>query len=246
MLLIPSIDLRGGRCVRLFKGAFDAETQYDLDPVDLLDRYADMGATWLHVVDLDGARDGTPANLALIARLAARGQLKIQAGGGLRTPEAIEAMTGAGVARVVLGSAAVDEPRLAHDVLDRRGAEGLCLAIDVRVDDTRVPRVRTRGWVKEHSLSLWDLLRPFADGGLRHVLCTDVELDGALRGPNLDLYREAVAGFPAVQWQASGGVRDAADLARLADVRVAAAISGKALLEGRMQPEELRPFLPAA
>lgn len=246
MQLIPSIDLRGGRCVRLLRGAFDAETRYDLDPVDLLDRYADLGAAWLHVVDLDGARDGTPANLALIARLAAHGRMRIQAGGGLRSPQAIEAMIGAGVDRVVLGSAAVEEPQLAHAALERRGPEGLCLAIDVRVDETCVPRVRTRGWVREHQLSLWDLLRPFAQAGLEHVLCTDVELDGALRGPNLDLYREAVAAFPAIRWQASGGVRDAADLARLAATGVAAAISGKALLEGRMQPEELRPFLPVA
>jgi len=246
MQLIPSIDLRGGRCVRLLKGAFDAETRYDLDPVELLDRYAALGARWLHVVDLDGARDGTPANLALIARLAARGAVKIQAGGGLRSAEAIEAMIGAGVDRVVVGSAAVENPQLAHDQLARRGVDGLCLAIDVRVDETSVPRVRTRGWVEEHALSLWDVLRPFARAGLAHVLCTDVELDGALRGPNLALYREAVAAFPEILWQASGGVRDAADLARLADVGVAAAISGKALLEGRMQPEELRPFLPAA
>jgi len=131
-------------------------------------------------------------------------------------------------------------------VLERRGAEGLCLAIDVRVDETGVPRVRTRGWVKEHALSLWDLLPQFTGEGLAHVLCTDIELDGALGGPNLALYREAVTAFPGIQWQASGGVRDAADLHRLSEVGVAAAISGKALLEGRMQPEELRPFLPAA
>ena len=246
MQLIPSIDLRGGRCVRLLKGAFDAETRYEVDPLDLVDRYAAMGARWLHVVDLDGARDGVPANLAVIARLAARGSLAIQAGGGLRSAEAIDAMIGAGVRRVVLGSAAVEDPGLAHGCLARRGAEGLCLAIDVRVDEGGTPRVRTRGWVKEHAVSLWDLLRQFSGEGLAHVLCTDVELDGALRGPNLALYREAVAAFPAIQWQASGGVRDARDLARLADIGVAAAISGKALLEGRMTAEELRPFLPAA
>ena len=106
--------------------------------------------------------------------------------------------------------------------------------------------MRTRGWVHEHTLSLWELLGRFTSEGLEHVLCTDVELDGALRGPNLDLYREAVRTFPSIRWQASGGVRDAADLARLADIGVAAAISGKALLEGRMTAEELRPFLPAA
>jgi phosphoribosylformimino-5-aminoimidazole carboxamide ribotide isomerase len=246
MQLIPSIDLRGGRCVRLLKGAFDAETLYDLDPVELADRYAAMGARWLHVVDLDGARDGVPANLALIARIAARGRLKVQVGGGLRTAEAIEETIGAGADRVVLGSAAVEHPALARDALTRRGADRVCLAIDVRVDETGIPRVRTRGWVKEHALSLWELLDEFAGVGLAHVLCTDIEQDGALAGPNFALYREAIAKFPALRWQASGGVRDASDLAALSAIGVAAAISGKALLEGRMQPEELRPFLPAA
>ena len=246
MQLIPSIDLRGGRCVRLFKGAFDAETRYDLDPLELADRYAALGARWLHVVDLDGARDGTPANLALSARRAARGKLRIQAGGGLRTAEAIESMLGAGVDRVVLGSAAVEDPALAHRQLERRGTDALCLAIDVRVDETGVPRVRTRGWVKEHAVSLWELLRQFTGEGLAHVLCTDIERDGALGGPIVALYREAGALQPAIRWQASGGVRDASDLHRLSETGVAAAISGKALLEGRLQPEELLPFLPAA
>jgi phosphoribosylformimino-5-aminoimidazole carboxamide ribotide isomerase len=246
MQLIPSIDLRGGRCVRLLKGAFDAETRYDVDPVVLLDRYAAMGAQWLHVVDLDGARDGVPGNLQLIGALAGRRRLRLQAGGGLREAATIDAMLAAGVDRVVLGSVAVEDPALAHDTLRRLGTERLCLAIDVRVDASGVPRVRTRGWVTEHPVSLWELLARFSDQGLRHVLCTDVELDGALRGPNLGLYREARERFPAIAWQASGGVRDAGDLQQLAHLGVAAAISGKALLEGRMQPQELRPFLPAA
>jgi phosphoribosylformimino-5-aminoimidazole carboxamide ribotide isomerase len=246
MQIIPSIDLRGGLCVRLYKGAFDAETRYEHDPLDLLDRYAALGARWLHIVDLDGARDGVPGNLELIARMAARGRIALQVGGGLRSAEAVRRLREAGVARVVLGSAAVEDPDLARTVLAEAGADGLCLAVDVRVDETGVPRVRTRGWVREHAVSLWELLQDFGDAPLRHVLCTDIERDGALAGPNLELYREAVARFPRLAWQASGGVRDAADLARLAEAGAAAAISGKALLEGRIQPEELRPFLPAA
>jgi phosphoribosylformimino-5-aminoimidazole carboxamide ribotide isomerase len=246
MQLIPSIDLRGGRCVRLLKGAFDAETRYELDPLELLQRYATLGARWLHVVDLDGARDGIPGNLELIGRMAALGRLSMQVGGGLRARAPMDALLAAGVARVVIGSAAVEDPALAHDTLRDFGAERVCLAIDVRLDATRVPRVRTRGWVTEHPVSLWELLERFAGEGLRHVLCTDIELDGALGGPNFALYEEARARFPGIAWQASGGVRDAADLARLSTLGVAAAISGKALLEGRFQPEELRPFLPAA
>ena len=243
MHLIPSIDLRGGHCVRLFKGAFDAETRYDLDPLALLERYAAMGARYLHVVDLDGARDGVLGNRALIGRLAAAGRLKLQVGGGLRSAAVIRDLFDAGVARAVIGSAAVETPQIAIDALAAAGPEAVCLAIDVRVDAGGVPRVRTRGWVAEHSVSLWELIASFQPRGLKHVLCTDIERDGALGGPNLALYREGLERFPGIAWQASGGVRDAADLAALAEVGVAAAISGKALLEGRMTTQELQPFL---
>ena len=229
--------------MRLFKGAFDAETRYELDPQMLVGRYADMGARWLHVVDLDGARDGVMGNRELLGRMAALGRLKIQVGGGLRSLEVIEDLLSAGVSRAVIGSAAVDQPAIARTALQRFGAEGVCLAIDVRVDEGGVPRVRTRGWVTEHLLSLWDLIEQFQADGLRHVLCTDIERDGALGGPNLALYEVGLRRCPAIAWQASGGVRDAADLAALARVGVAAAISGKALLEGRMTTEELQPFL---
>jgi phosphoribosylformimino-5-aminoimidazole carboxamide ribotide isomerase len=245
MLLIPSIDLRGGHCVRLLKGEFGAETRYQIDPLELLARYAAAGAPWLHVVDLDGARDGTPGNRALVAQLCAAQRLRIQLGGGLRDAASIDAAVKAGVSRIVIGSAAVEQPALLRDALARLGADGVCLAIDVRVDDTGTPRVRTRGWVNESPLSLWELLEQFSDTPLRHVLCTDIERDGALGGPNLALYQEAQRRAPQIAWQASGGIRDAADLDRLACLNLAAAISGKALLEGRIGMEELQRFLPA-
>jgi phosphoribosylformimino-5-aminoimidazole carboxamide ribotide isomerase len=243
MQLIPSIDLRGGRCVRLLKGAFDAETRYELDPADLVRRYAAMGARWLHVVDLDGARDGVLGNRALIGSLVELRLLHIQVGGGLRTATVIDDLMACGVARAVIGSAAVEQPALVLECLRRYGPEAVCVAIDVRVDAGGVPRVHTRGWVAAQSVSLWELLQTFADAGLRHVLCTDIDRDGALGGPNLALYAEGRRRHPAIQWQASGGVRDARDLQALEDLGLAAAISGKALLEGRMTAEELQPYL---
>jgi phosphoribosylformimino-5-aminoimidazole carboxamide ribotide isomerase len=245
MLLIPSIDLRGGYCVRLLKGEFHAETRYEIDPRQLLEQYADAGVRWLHLVDLDGARDGTPGNRELIREMTRQQRIGIQLGGGLRTRELIDEAFANGISRAVIGSAAVEDPQLLRDCLAKYGTERICLAIDVRVDETDTPRVRTKGWVKEHSLSLWELLASFANTDLRHVLCTDIERDGALGGPGFDLYAEAQRRFPGIAWQASGGVRSADDLRRLDAMGLAAAISGKALLEGKITMEELQPFLRA-
>jgi phosphoribosylformimino-5-aminoimidazole carboxamide ribotide isomerase len=126
------------------------------------------------------------------------------------------------------------------------GPERLCLAFDVRLDEAGTPRVATHGWREQSSLSLWDAVAGFGTAGLRHVLCTDVARDGTLGGPNVELYREAVRRFPEILWQASGGVRDLNDLAALADTEVAAAISGKALLDDLIPTEELQAFLPNA
>jgi phosphoribosylformimino-5-aminoimidazole carboxamide ribotide isomerase len=246
MMLIPSIDLRGGRCVRLLKGDFGAETRYEREPAQLLQHYAGLGARWLHVVDLDGAKDGRLGNRELILALLAQRQLHLQVGGGLRSSEVVEDLLAAGVARAVIGSAAAEQRDLVKGWLRDHGAEAICVAADVRLDAAGVPRLRTRGWVQETAVSLWELLEDFSAAGLRHVLCTDIDRDGALAGPNLALYAQAQQRFPNLAWQASGGVRDARDLQALAALGIAAAISGKALLEGRFTAEELQPFLPAA
>ncbi len=246
MLLIPAIDLRHGRCVRLLKGDFRAETRYDLEPHELLGRYRALGATWLHVVDLDGAKDGALANRSIIVALASQRAVSLQVGGGVRSAAAIEDLLRQRVERVVVGSAAVERPDEVAGWMARFGPEHLCLAFDVRLDGGGVPRVRTRGWTEGGAVSLWEAVEPFRACGLQHVLCTDIDRDGALAGPNLDLYAEALRRFPDLAWQASGGVRDAADLAALARIGIGAAVSGKALLEERISPVELRPYLPGS
>jgi phosphoribosylformimino-5-aminoimidazole carboxamide ribotide isomerase len=246
MQLIPSIDLRAGRCVRLLRGDFATETQYASDPKALVAKYRGLGAQWVHIVDLDGARDGAAGNLAVIAELANTRSIKLQVGGGLRDREAVLAVLALGVARVVVGSTAVTQADAVRDWLRVFGPERLCLAFDVRLDEAGTPRVATHGWREQSSLSLWDAVAGFGTAGLRHVLCTDVARDGTLGGPNVELYREAVRRFPEILWQASGGVRDLNDLAALADTEVAAAISGKALLDDLIPTEELQAFLPNA
>jgi phosphoribosylformimino-5-aminoimidazole carboxamide ribotide isomerase len=246
LLLIPSIDVRGGHCVRLLQGDFAAETRYALGPHELLSRYQRLGAAWLHIVDLDGARAGAPVNRSLIHQLAAQRAVRLQVGGGLRDRAAVDDLLTRGVARVAIGSAAVEQREQVASWLHRFGPERICLAFDVRLDAQAVPRLHTRGWEHLTALSLWEAVAAFSADGLRHVLCTDIDRDGALAGPNLALYREALQRFPQIQWQASGGISSGADLAALAALGVPAAISGKALLEERIPLEELRPFLPNA
>jgi len=244
--LIPAIDLKDGRCVRLLQGNFAGETRYDVDPLALLEKYRQMGADWMHVVDLDGARDGTLGNAVLIEQLAATRAAKLQVGGGLRNTLAVARMLDLGVERVVLGSAAVTHVDIVRNWLQHFGGERIALAFDVRLDGARVPRVAFHGWQEQSELSLWNAVENFAGTPLQHVLCTDVSRDGALTGPNIRLYREAARRYPHIQWQASGGIRDARDLHALAAAGADSAISGKALLEELIPVEELRPFLPNA
>jgi phosphoribosylformimino-5-aminoimidazole carboxamide ribotide isomerase len=246
VLLIPAIDLRAGQCVRLYQGDFAAETRYAVEPEELVRRYQALGATWLHIVDLDGARDGVPTNMPLIARLARERAVRLQVGGGVRSAFVLEALLGAGVARVVVGSAAVTRPVDVVNWLKRFGAERLCLAFDVQMDSQGEPRVRTHGWTQDGGVTLWRALALYGAVDLRHVLCTDIERDGALTGPNLALYREGVRRLPQLRWQASGGVRDATDLAALERIGVEATVCGKALHEQRITVEELRQFWPDA
>ena len=245
MQLIPAIDLRNGRCVRLFQGEFDAETQYDVTPLGLYEKYATMGAQWLHVVDLDGARDGSAGNREIIETLTEPRAMSVQVGGGIRNEAVLRSLLGSGVSRAVIGSVAVTTPAMVRDWFDEFGTERIVLAFDTRLDDDGTPRVTTHGWKEQSTTTLWEALDQF-QGRAKHVLCTDVARDGALTGPNVDLYRDAVRRFPNIEWQASGGIRSAEDLTALAQTGVAGAISGRALLENRIDRKELLPFLPSA
>jgi phosphoribosylformimino-5-aminoimidazole carboxamide ribotide isomerase len=246
MRLIPAIDLLGGRCVRLLQGDFAAETRYEVEPVELLARYRAYGADWLHIVDLDGARDGGGGNRPIIATLAAEPGMQLQVGGGLRSFDAVREVLELGAARAVVGSTALTDPDDVRRWLRHFGTGRITLAFDVRFDEGGTPRLATHGWRRQSTLSLWEAVADFVVAGLTHVLCTDVSRDGALGGPNVPLYAEAARRHPEVAWQASGGIRDARDLHALAGCGVAAAISGKALLEERIPIEELAPFLPNA
>jgi phosphoribosylformimino-5-aminoimidazole carboxamide ribotide isomerase len=243
MQLIPAIDLKAGRCVRLYKGDFADETRYALEPAGLLEKYRQLGAAWLHVVDLDGAQGLGADNRGIILALARQAAVKLQVGGGLRNTAAVSQMLDAGIGRAVIGSAAVQQVEQVQAWMEHFSPERLTLAFDVRISEGQPPCVAVQGWQKQSGVSLWSAIDNFLSVGLKHVLCTDVERDGALTGPNLELYAEAVRRYPQIEWQASGGIRSAADLLALRQVGAAAAISGKALLEDLIPIDELQPFL---
>lgn len=235
MLILPAIDIRGGRVVRLLHGRFDAETHYGDDPAAQAGAFAAAGATWAHVVDLDGARDGAMRQTALLHAMA--DAASIQAGGGVRTEADVAGLLDAGVARVVVGSAAISAIDEVRRWLERFGPDRLTLALDVRCR-ADAPEVLIRGWTEASGISLWAALDAYPPGALRHILVTDVDRDGAMTGPNVALMAEIVARRPDLALQASGGARSLADLSALKTAGAAGAIIGRALYEGAFSLEE--------
>lgn len=236
MLILPAIDLREGACVRLLQGRFDSITDYG-DPFAQLRGFQNAGATWVHIVDLDGARLGRVVQRELIARLSAETGLNVQCGGGVRALAGVDALLKAGAARVVIGSVAVRDPCKARSWIEEFGAERICVALDVRARDG-VYNVATDGWAGEGGRTLVEALAEFPPGLIRHVLVTDISRDGALSGPNIELMKQTCAARPDIQLQASGGVAELRDLSALAASGASAAIVGRALYEKRFTLEE--------
>ena len=242
MEVIPAIDLKDGRCVRLYQGEFDRQTEYSDDPTALARQYESFGCPYLHMVDLDGALSGTQKNRDIVEQVAGSASFSIQLGGGIRDAGNVESWLAAGVGRCVIGSIAVTDPDTVRSWIDRFGRQRIVLALDVRIDAAGDPVLAIHGWTETSTTHLWDCVDGYLEAGLRHVLCTDISRDGAMQGPNCGLYRQFVDRYPDVQLQASGGVRNLDDLVALRETGAAAAITGRALLDGRISPEEIRSF----
>ncbi len=238
MYLIPSIDLLAGRVVRLRQGDFGKVSHYDVDAASLAEGYAAAGAEWLHVVDLEASRDGEGADTGPLMELIQAAPQSVQTGGGVRTVKDVAQRLRLGAERVVVGTICVTRPDRFALWLQAFGGERLVAALDFTLDESGVPWPRTHGWTEGGSRNLWDLMDELAGHGLRHVLCTDIGKDGALRGPNVELYSALAERYPGVQIQASGGISSLGDLQSLKQSGAAAAISGKALLEGRFTVQE--------
>jgi len=225
MQLWPAIDLRGGRCVRLLQGDYDRETVFGADPVVIAERFVAAGARRLHIVDLDGAKDGRPTQADLVARIVAAAGVPCQLGGGVRTLATARHYLAAGVRRVVVGSVAIEQPDLLVELAEtfpNRIVLGL---------DARDGRVAVRGWLETSDLTALDVARRHASLPLAAIVYTDIATDGMLSGPNLPALEEmaAAVSLPVV---ASGGVADADDIAKVATTGCAGCIVGRALYEG--------------
>lgn len=230
MELIPAIDLRGGRIVRLVAGDFTRETTYGDDPLRVARRWVGEGATRLHIVDLDGAREGRPVQADLVARVVAGAGVPCQVAGGLRDAAAVQAALAAGADRVVLGTALLRDPGLASRLVAGHGVERIVAGLDVRAGSV-VGEAWRQGAAGRPAL---EVLGDLIAAGLRILAVTAIERDGLLGGPDLDLYRRFRSAAPEATLIASGGVTTIDDLHRLADAGCDGAILGRALYEGRL------------
>jgi len=231
MIVIPAVDIKGGRCVRLFQGKMDAETVYGDDPVKMAKKWESMGARLLHIVDLDGAVGGSPANREIIARMTDALDIPCELGGGIRSMETIESYLDLGLDRVVLGTAAVKQPELIKEAC-RKFPGKIVVGIDAKGG-----KVAVEGWTETTDLDAVRLARQFEDMGVRAINYTDISRDGAMEGPNLEATAEMVNAveIPVI---AAGGVTGMEDLVRLSETGVEGAITGKAIYEGTIDLKE--------
>lgn len=236
--IIPAVDIRGGRCVQLVQGDFARETVFGDDPVEMAKRWAAQGARRLHIVDLDGAKEGRPVNDTVVRRIIEESGAPVQVAGGVRDAAAIEQWVEAGADRVVIGTLAVEQPQVVEDAVGRHGSERIAAAVDARGG-----RAAVKGWTATSDAPVGEFIREMARRGVRHFIYTEIARDGMLEHPNVDVLPElisllVVAGIADVDDVCplvySGGVTTVEDIVRLADYDIEGAIVGTALYDGRI------------
>ncbi len=237
MEVIPAIDIKDGKCVRLYQGDYGRQTVYSENPVEVAARWADMGATRLHVVDLDGARDGASANLPVIEKIVASVDVPVQLGGGIRTLEIARNALSIGVSRVLVGTAAVEQPELIREMCDALGPEVVVVTLDARDG-----YVAVKGWTQRSQVRATELVMQMAELGVRRFLYTDIARDGTLTEPNFEAIGALIerVRLPVI---AAGGVSSVEHILRLRQLGAEGAIAGKALYTGDL---DLREALEAA
>lgn len=237
-MMIPAIDLIDGEVVRLFQGDYQQKTNYQYSAKERQNVYAKAGATVMHFVDLDGAKDSNKRQLALLETLVKHDTMIIQVGGGVRCKEDVQQLLDLGADRVVIGSLAIKEPDLVRTWITEFGGEKIVLALDVKIDANGNKTLPTHGWIKDSGVNLETLLDDYIAAGLIHVLCTDISKDGTLTGSNVGMYQELCQQYPSIKWQASGGIGSLDDIKALIPTGVDGVILGRSLLEGKFTLEE--------
>ena len=230
----PALDIRDGRVVRLLQGDYARETRYGDDVLPRAQAFADAGAQWMHLVDLDAAKAGGYTLAALLGQISRQTGLQVQTGGGVRSREDVARILDAGAARVVVGSLAVRDSATVIGWLQEFGTNRLTIALDTRQDAAGVWQLPVHGWTETAEATLDQLATQYAQAGLQHLLCTDIARDGMLSGPNMGLYAHLRALAPQLQVQVSGGARNLADVAAAKAAGCAGIVLGKALLEGHL------------
>jgi phosphoribosylformimino-5-aminoimidazole carboxamide ribotide isomerase len=235
MKLYPAIDILNKKVVRLTKGKFETAKQYSDNPINVAKEFAKSGIKQLHIVDLDGAKCGSPQILSLIRAIKDSTELWIQVGGGIRSIKAAIELREAGADAVIVGSMATECLEDTKNLLAVLGSERLVLAADCIKSDTPTPLVAKHGWQQSSDLSLWEFLDQYVDAGLLNVLCTDIDRDGTQDGINLDLYQRILDRYPNLKIQASGGLTSLHQLESLAKMGLDGCVIGKSLYEKRFQ-----------
>lgn len=238
MKIWPAIDLMDGQCVRLKQGQYDQRTTYPQTPLQMARLFERMGYAGIHIIDLDGAKEGSSKNLETIRAIVDATPLAIQVGGGLRTLESIQTLLDVGVDRVLIGSMAVKEPETLRQAIERFGADRVVVAMDVKDGDVKIS-----GWKEGSGIQAPDFVQSMVALGVTRMLCTDISRDGMMQGPNVELYRDLVSQFPMIQWVAAGGVGSPLDRERLEAVGVHEAVIGKAFYEGSFLAKRIIPCL---
>ncbi|MBL7844673.1 MAG: 1-(5-phosphoribosyl)-5-[(5-phosphoribosylamino)methylideneamino]imidazole-4-carboxamide isomerase [Cyclobacteriaceae bacterium] len=239
MRIIPAIDIIDGQCVRLSQGDYAQKKVYETNPVAVARSFEKAGLEYLHLVDLDGAKQGKVTNWKVIEAICKNTSLKVDFGGGIKTKSEIRQLLELGVKQVNLGSVAVKEPEKVSIWIDEFGADKIILSADVREE-----RIAISGWTETSSLSIQDFIANYQTIGITYVTCTDISKDGMLAGPNVDLYTKLLKQFPSLNLIASGGVSSLDNLTQLKAAGLYGAIVGKAIYEGRIGLTELQTLNP--
>ncbi|HEY1040883.1 MAG TPA: 1-(5-phosphoribosyl)-5-[(5-phosphoribosylamino)methylideneamino]imidazole-4-carboxamide isomerase [Bacteroidia bacterium] len=232
--LIPAIDLMDGKCVRLTQGDYSRKTIYNEDPLEMALQMEAVGIRRLHLVDLDGAKNGKPLNLIVLEQIAKATRLKIDFGGGIKTDEDIENVYNAGAALATIGSVAVKNPTLFDQWLHKYGAEKIFLGVDVKDECVAIS-----GWQEQTTISAFEFIGGKLQKGVDTVFCTDISKDGLLQGPSFDLYEKMLSVFPNLKLVASGGIATIENVIELKEIGCSGVIIGKAIYEGRIGWKEL-------